>query len=78
MSSGLCAHALHGRAGRWLINEKGAVASAGRLHLAPEGFADRAHGLLACLGTSPDHMKSVLAEAAALVAQTSAACERAR
>ncbi len=26
---GLCAHALHGRAGRWLINEKGAVAAAG-------------------------------------------------
>lgn len=27
----VCAHALHGHAGHWLINEKGAVASAGRL-----------------------------------------------
>ena len=30
----LCAHALHGRAGRWLINEKGAITSAARLPLA--------------------------------------------
>src|ERR687885_1153891 len=51
---GLCAHALHGRAGRWLINEKGAVAGAGRLHVAPAGFADHAQGVLARLGTSPE------------------------
>jgi len=31
----LCVHALHGRAGRWLINEKGAVASAGQLAITP-------------------------------------------
>jgi hypothetical protein len=31
----LCAHALHGSARRWLINEKGAVAAAGRLTNAP-------------------------------------------
>src|SRR6476620_880324 len=31
----LCAHALHGRAGQWLINEKGAVAATGRLGVAP-------------------------------------------
>ncbi|MHB1475698.1 MAG: nucleotidyltransferase family protein, partial [Dermatophilaceae bacterium] len=31
----VCAHALHGHAGHWLINEKGAVASAGRLPEAP-------------------------------------------
>ncbi|WP_431682279.1 nucleotidyltransferase domain-containing protein [Kitasatospora sp. KL5] len=42
---GLLAQALHGRAGRWLINEKGAVDAAGRLPGAPERFAERAHGL---------------------------------
>ncbi len=73
---GLCAHALHGRAGRWLINEKGAVASAARLPLAPQGFTDQAHGLLARLGTSPEHLTTILDEAAALVTQTHAACER--
>ena len=47
----LCAHALHGRAGRWLINEKGAVTGAGRLPNSPTGFAERAHGILGALGT---------------------------
>ena len=32
---GMCVHALHGHTGRWLINEKGAVASADRLPAAP-------------------------------------------
>lgn len=49
---GPCTHALHARAGRWLINEKGAVASAGRLHSAPEGFTDQAQRLLSSIGTS--------------------------
>ena len=35
----LCAHALYGRAGQWLINEKGAIAGAGRLDVAPPDFA---------------------------------------
>jgi predicted nucleotidyltransferase len=71
---GLCAHALHGRAGRWLINEKGAVASAGRLDVAPEGFTEQAHALLARLGTSPEELTAALDAAAALVAATRAAC----
>ena len=70
----LCAHALHGWAGRWLVNEKGAVAAGGRLHLAPEGFPDQAHGLLARVGTSPEELTAVLDAAAALVARTAAAC----
>lgn len=73
----LCAHALHARAGRWLINEKGAVASAGHLHLAPEGFADEAHRLLASPGSSPTHLTAVLDAAADLVARTDAACRKA-
>ena len=29
----LCAHALHAHDRRWLVNEKGAIASAGRYHV---------------------------------------------
>lgn len=47
---GVCVHALHGRAGRWLVNEKGMVDAAGRLPGAPVKFAARAHGLF----TEPD------------------------
>jgi hypothetical protein len=71
----LCAHALHGRAGRWLINEKGAVTAAGRLEVAPAGFTDQAHGLLAALGTGPDDLTAALDAAADLVAATRVACE---
>jgi hypothetical protein len=72
--AGLCAHAVHGRAGRWLVNEKGAVAAAGRLPRAPEGFAERAHGLLAGLGTGPHELAGALDAAADLVADTVNAC----
>ncbi|MER5863073.1 nucleotidyltransferase domain-containing protein [Kitasatospora sp. NPDC002040] len=41
----LLAHALHARAGRWLLNEKGAVREAAELPGAPADFAARAHGL---------------------------------
>lgn len=64
---GVCAHALHGAAGRWLINEKGAVAAAGRLPGAPADFTARAHGLLAGLGTTPDELNRALDVAAELV-----------
>lgn len=47
----VCAHALHGQAGRWLINEKGAVAVAGRLPGAAPGFTERAQGIMARVGT---------------------------
>jgi hypothetical protein len=62
---GVLCQALHGRAGRWLINEKGMVASAGGLPIAPSGFASRAHALL-----GPD---SSLERAEALVADVRAA-----
>jgi hypothetical protein len=39
---GVMAQALHGRARRWTVNEKGIVASAARLPLAPDGFAELA------------------------------------
>jgi hypothetical protein len=72
---GICAHALHGHAGRWLINEKGAVAAAARLPGAPPDFAARAHGVLAQLGAGPDELSIALEAAAALVHDTTAACQ---
>ena len=71
---GLCAHALHGRAGRWLLNEKGAIASAGRLAGTPEGFAERAQALFGTLGSSPEELAASLDRAVALVDETVAAC----
>jgi hypothetical protein len=71
---GVCAHALHARAGRWLINEKGAVVSAGRLPDAPEGFAERTQELFGTLGSSPGELAASLDRAGALVDETVAAC----
>jgi len=71
---GLCAHALHGRAGRWLTHEKGAVTSAGRLGVAPPGWSARAHGLLGTVGTTPDEIAASVDAADALVRETREAC----
>ena len=60
---GLCAHALHGRAGRWAINEKGLVASAGRLSLAPPGFAARAQRVLAHAARRPHDIAAAVTAA---------------
>ena len=66
----LCAHAVHARAGHWVVNEKGIVESAGRLPTAPVAFTERAHGVLARLGRAPDTLLVAIEEAAALVAET--------
>jgi predicted nucleotidyltransferase len=71
---GICVHALHGRAGRWLVNEKGSVAAAGRLEVAPVGFAARASALLGRLGTSPAELGAAVDGAAVLVEATTTAC----
>ncbi|KAE8762224.1 nucleotidyltransferase domain-containing protein [Georgenia thermotolerans] len=63
----MCAHAIHGRAGRWLVDERGAIAAADRLPGAPEGFAARAHAILAGLDTAAEPMESALAAAVVLV-----------
>jgi predicted nucleotidyltransferase len=73
----LCAHALHGHARRWLINEKGAVDAAGRLPAAPPGFPSRAHGLLAHLGRRPDQLDAALDAASQLLGDVRAACDQA-
>jgi len=66
---GVCAHALHAHARRWVVNEKGLITAAGALPDAPPGFAARAHGLLARVGATPDELAATLAAAAALVAE---------
>lgn len=73
----LCAHALHGRAGRWLINEKGAVTSAGRLPISPPHFSDRARHLLGHVGTTMAELANTLDRADELVSDTRSACRAA-
>jgi hypothetical protein len=70
----LCAHALHGTAGRWLVNEKGAVTAAGQLACAPAGFAGRAHAILADVGGDPAGLHRTIAAAAELLDDVTAAC----
>ncbi len=66
---GVCAYALHARARRWVVNEKGLIAAAGALPGAPADFAARAHGLLARVGGTPEELIATLDAAAALVAE---------
>ncbi|WP_127130191.1 DNA polymerase subunit beta [Georgenia sp. SYP-B2076] len=53
----LCAHAIHGHAGHWLVDEKGAITAADRLPGAPEGFSARAHGILSALGMAAEPLE---------------------
>jgi hypothetical protein len=70
----LCAHALHARAGQWLINEKGAVTAAGSLPGAPAGFAERSHDVVGSVGTHPRQLADAIDRAAGIVAETIAVC----
>lgn len=74
----LCVHALHGRAGRWLINEKGAMAAIERFAEAPPGFTEHAQALLAHPGESVAELARTLESAETLVSMTRAACQTAR
>jgi predicted nucleotidyltransferase len=69
-----CAHALHGHAGRWLVNEKGAIRAAGLLPGAPADFEERAQRVLAGLGTSTATLETAIESAVRLLAEVSAAC----
>lgn len=71
---GLCAHALHAHARRWLIAEKGAVAAAAALPGAPPGFAARAHRLLGRPGTTRAELAAAVDAAAVLVDEVATAC----
>ncbi|GAA0445049.1 nucleotidyltransferase domain-containing protein [Streptomyces stramineus] len=65
---GLLVHALHAHAGRWVLNEKGAVRAAGELPAAPPRFAARAHALFAPPGTTPHALSAALYAADELTA----------
>ncbi|WP_336214564.1 nucleotidyltransferase domain-containing protein [Nonomuraea sp. LPB2021202275-12-8] len=71
---GVACQALHAVAGAWLLNEKGMVASAGRLPSAPSGFADRAQALLAAVGETTEGMERTIADAERLFAEVRASC----
>lgn len=70
----LCAHAVHARDHRWLVNEKGAVTAASRLPAAPDGFADRAHGLLAEPGRRAEELAAAIDAADQLVKEVEIRC----
>jgi predicted nucleotidyltransferase len=71
---GVCAHALHGAAGQWLINEKGAVAAAGRLPGAPAKFPQRVDAAFAAITNDPLRLTLAIDIAADLVLETTEAC----
>jgi predicted nucleotidyltransferase len=64
---GLCAHAVHAKAGQWVISEKGLVEAAGRLPTAPPQFAVRAQTIMGGLGTDAAALEASLDAARALV-----------
>jgi len=72
---GVLVHALHAHERRWVVNEKGAVASAARLPSAPPDFALRAHALFAAVGTTPDELTAALDAADELIAEVCARLE---
>jgi nucleotidyltransferase-like protein len=71
---GVCAHALHGAAGRWLINEKGAIAAADALPGAPPRFRPRVEAIFAGLDADPVRLTAALDAATDLVLDTADAC----
>ncbi len=70
----LCAHALHAHDGRWLVNEKGAIASAALLPSAPTDLEPRVTGLLGQLGTTPEDLRTSIDGAQELVRDVKRAC----
>jgi nucleotidyltransferase-like protein len=71
---GVCAHALHGAAGAWLTNEKGAIAAAAGLPGAPPGFRTRVESIVSGLDPDPIRLSAALDAAADLVLDTADAC----
>jgi hypothetical protein len=71
---GVCAHALHGAAREWLINEKGAVAAAAALPGAPERFRERVDSTFRGMDGDPLRLTVAIDTAADLVLDTADAC----
>ena len=70
----LCAHALHAHDRRWLVNEKGAIDSAGQLPSAPSHFSRRVCEVLGNVGTSPQALTESIDVTRTLVQEVEAAC----
>jgi len=64
---GIMAHALHARAGSWVVNEKGLVPGTATLPGAPADFAARAHAVCAGTGADPASLQATLDEAGDLL-----------
>jgi hypothetical protein len=73
---GVCAHALHGAAGAWLTNEKGAVAAAAALDGAPPEWSSRVEAVMSGLDPDPVRLGAALDAATDLVLDTADACAR--
>jgi hypothetical protein len=73
---GVCVHALHGAGRRWLINEKGAVASAAAIPGAPARFRERAEAVFFHLDGDAERLTSAIDAAADLVLDTADACAK--
>ncbi|GAA1588481.1 nucleotidyltransferase domain-containing protein [Actinoplanes couchii] len=71
---GVLTHALHGAAGRWLINEKGAVAATALLPGAPAGFAVKVDRVFASIGPDPLRLAEAIDLAEDIVLETADAC----
>ena len=71
---GVCVHALHGAAGRWLVNEKGAVAAADALPGAPKELRARVDSLFAGVNGDPMRIMTTLDAATDFVLDTADAC----
>jgi hypothetical protein len=74
-AAGVMAQALHGHARRWLVNEKGAIASTAALTSAPAQFEQRVTSAFAHLSHGPDsltqacdRLQAVVDDAVAVVA----------
>ncbi|NDZ83007.1 DUF4037 domain-containing protein [Streptomyces sp. SID10853] len=65
---GLLVHAVHAQAGRWIVNEKGAVEAAGWLPTAPADFSARAHALFGTVGATPGELTAAIDAADRLAA----------
>ncbi len=66
---GLTAHALHAAAGRWLINEKGAIAASAVLPHAPVHLAQRVSAVVSCIGSTRLERQRAVDGAATIIAE---------
>ncbi len=63
----LLCHAMHGRARRWVLNEKGLVDATAALPGAPPEFEVRAHAVTASIGADPESLRVACGVASALL-----------